>query len=252
MIIAQISDTHISLDADDADQRIRDFEAVIEDINALDPAPDIIIHSGDIVHNGLGSEYAKAVEILSKAHAPVYGMVGNKDDRAKMREAFSDADYISSNSDFIDYAIDGFPVKLIMLDTKHESSNKGDFCKTRARNLGDMFEADATKPIAVFTHHPPCEISVGPHPIHYETFDAMSNLRQALVNCGRVVGVFCGHVHRQAEGNIENIPVKVMTAVATTLRRGAYPKHMENCPIYEIHHFDKNWGFKSETRFVSP
>ena len=52
MIIAQISDTHIALDSPDADQRIRDFELTIADINALDPAPDVIVHTGDIVHNG--------------------------------------------------------------------------------------------------------------------------------------------------------------------------------------------------------
>ena len=61
MIIAQISDTHIALDTADADQRIRDFERTIADINALDPAPDVIVHTGDIVHNGRQDEYAEAV-----------------------------------------------------------------------------------------------------------------------------------------------------------------------------------------------
>jgi 3',5'-cyclic AMP phosphodiesterase CpdA len=52
MIVAQISDTHIALDTPDADQRISDFVRTIADINALDPAPDLIVHTGDIVHNG--------------------------------------------------------------------------------------------------------------------------------------------------------------------------------------------------------
>ena len=52
MIIAQISDTHLTLDAPDADRRLRDFAHTIADINALDPAPDVIVHTGDIVHNG--------------------------------------------------------------------------------------------------------------------------------------------------------------------------------------------------------
>ena len=45
MIIAQISDTHIALDTADANQRIRDFERTIADINTLDPAPDVIVHT---------------------------------------------------------------------------------------------------------------------------------------------------------------------------------------------------------------
>ena len=52
MIIAQISDTHLALDAPDANQRLRDFALTVVDINALDPAPDVIVHTGDIVHNG--------------------------------------------------------------------------------------------------------------------------------------------------------------------------------------------------------
>jgi 3',5'-cyclic AMP phosphodiesterase CpdA len=47
MIIAQISDTHIALDTPDADRRIRDFALTVADINALDPAPDVIVHTGD-------------------------------------------------------------------------------------------------------------------------------------------------------------------------------------------------------------
>ena len=111
MIIAQISDTHIALDAPDADQRIRDFELTIADINALDPAPDVIVHTGDIVHNGRQDEYAQAVAILAKAHAPVYVLAGNKDNRANLRAAFSACGYLRADSDFIDYAVEDFPGK---------------------------------------------------------------------------------------------------------------------------------------------
>ncbi|MGH6681746.1 MAG: metallophosphoesterase, partial [Bradyrhizobium sp.] len=58
MIIAQISDTHIALDLPDSEQRIRDFAITIADINSLDPLPDVIVHTGDVVHNGRPDEYA--------------------------------------------------------------------------------------------------------------------------------------------------------------------------------------------------
>jgi len=67
MIIAQISDTHLELGTPEGEQRRKDFERTIADINALDPAPDVIVHSGDIVHNGRSDEYAAAQDILSKA-----------------------------------------------------------------------------------------------------------------------------------------------------------------------------------------
>jgi 3',5'-cyclic AMP phosphodiesterase CpdA len=251
MIVAQISDTHIALDTPDADQRIRDFERTIADINALDPAPDVIVHTGDIVHNGRPDEYARAVAILAKARAPVYVLAGNKDDRANLRAAFSTGGYLSRDSDFIDYAIEDYPVRLIAVDTLRSGSNKGDFCRERARRLIDMIDAETTKPIAVFAHHPPFEVPVGPDPLNFETPEVMARLRQALQHSGRVGAVFSGHVHRGTAGHVGSIPATVVPCIATTLRKGEYPAHMKNRPVYHVLRFDPDWGFIVEARIVA-
>lgn len=250
MIIAQISDTHIALDTPDADRRLSDFADTIADINALDPAPDVIIHTGDIVHNGRKDEYAEAAAILANARAPVYVMVGNKDDRPHLREVFSGCEYLSRRSAFIDYAIEDYPVRLVALDTLNPDSNKGDFCEQRIGNLHDLIGSDSSKPVAVFTHHPPFEVTVGPDPLHFDSEETMLRLRRALQQSGRVVAVFSGHVHRFAAGYVGNIPASVMTAIATTLRRGEYPENVGTRPIYQIHRFDPQWGFATESRIV--
>jgi 3',5'-cyclic-AMP phosphodiesterase len=250
MIIAQISDTHLTLDTPDADQRMRDFALTVADINVLDPAPDVIVHTGDIVHNGRQDEYAQAVATLAKARAPVYVLGGNRDNRANLRAAFSASGYLAPDSDFIDYAIDDYPVRLIALDTLSSGSNKGDFCPERVRRLVELIDAETTKPIAVFTHHPPFEVLVGPDRLHFETTDMVSRLRQALQHSGRVVAVFSGHVHRAAAGYVGSIPATVVQCIATTLRKGEYPPHMRMRPVYQLHRFDPVWGFASETRIV--
>jgi 3',5'-cyclic AMP phosphodiesterase CpdA len=250
MIVAQISDTHIALDSPDADQRIRDFELTVADLNALDPAPDVIVHTGDIVHNGRQDEYAQAVATLAKARAPFYVMAGNKDNRANLREAFSACRYLSPDREFVEYAIDDYPVRLVALDTLSSSSNKGDFCCERVSHLIDMIDAESTKPIAVFTHHPPFEVRVGPDPLHFETSEAMSVLRRALQHSGRVVAIFSGHVHRAAAGYVGRIPATVMPCIATSLRKGEYPAQMNRRPVYHVHRFDPAWGFATETRIA--
>jgi Icc protein len=251
MIIAQISDTHLTLDTPDADQRMRDFALTIADINALDPSPDVIVHTGDIVHNGRQDEYARAVATLAKTHPPVYVLAGNRDDRANLRAAFSPCGYLAAHCEFIDYAVDEYPVRLIAVDTLSSASNKGDFCPERARRLLDLIDAETTKPIAVFAHHPPFEVMVGPDRLHFETMQAMARLRGALQHSGRVVAVFSGHVHRAAEGHVGSIPASVVQCIATTLRKGQYPPRMRLRPVYHIHRFDPAWGFATETRIVA-
>ncbi|HZP76046.1 MAG TPA: metallophosphoesterase [Pseudolabrys sp.] len=251
MIIAQISDTHLALDTPDTDQRISDFERTVADINALDPLPDVIVHTGDIVHNGRADEYAQAVAILGKARAPVYVIPGNKDDRANLRAAFAPRGYLApGGAGFIDYAIEDHAVRLIGVDTLNAGSNKGDFCAERARRLIELIDAEPTKPIAVFAHHPPFMVPVGPDPLNFETPEMMERLRRALQHSGRVVGVFSGHVHRPSEGDVEGIPAIVVPCIATTLRKGEYPAHMKSRPVYYLHRYDPAWGVTTEARIV--
>jgi len=192
----------------------------------------------------------QAVAILAKARAPVYVLGGNKDNRANLHEAFSACGYLAPDSDFIDYGIEDYPVRLIAVDTLSSASNKGDFCPERVRRLIDLIDAESTKPIAVFTHHPPFEVTVGPDRLHFETSEMMSRLRRALQHSGRVVAVFSGHVHRAAAGHVGSIPATVMPCIATTLRKGEYPAQMKLRPVYHIHRFDPVWGFVTETRIV--
>ena len=251
MIIAQITDTHIALDTPDAEQRLQDFSRVVDNINTLDPAPDVIVHTGDIVHNGRLDEYEAAAAILAGARAPVYVMPGNKDDRSNLLKTFSPTHhYLESGSPFIGYAVETFPVRLIMLDTLSAVSNKGDVCAERLERLAAMIDAEAEKPIIVFAHHPPIEVLVGPDRFHFEDLGAMHALRNALTRSGRVIQVISGHVHRPYAGLVGAIPVNIATCVATTLRRGDYPASMQGRPTYVLHRYDPDSGFSTETRIA--
>ena len=250
MIIAQISDTHLTLDTPETDRRLRDFALTIADINALDPPPDAIVHTGDIVHNGRRDEYAQAAALLAKAHAPIYVLPGNKDDRANLRAAFSKTAYLASTAEFIDYAIEDHAVRLIALDTLKPGANRGEFRPQQARRLIELIEAEPKKPIAVFTHHPPFEVTVGPDRFHFETMESMTLLQEALQRCKRIAAVFSGHVHRAAAGRIGDIAASVVPCIATSLRKGDYPPRMKSCPAYHLPRFDPVWGFVTESRVV--
>jgi len=251
MIIAQITDTHLTFDPNDGDreQRIEDFERVIADINTLDPAPDVIVHTGDIVHNGRQDEYARASEILAKATAPVFVIPGNKDERENLKAAFPDVAALCADSSFVEYAVEDFPVRLVCIDTLNPGSNRGDFCVDRAERFRQLVATfDDERPIAAFAHHPPFMVDVGPDPMHFDDPLAMERMRETLQEPGRVTSIFCGHVHRFASGAVGGIPASVVTAVSTTLRKGDYPAEAEGRPYYQLHRFGEDAAFFSDTR----
>ena len=251
MIIAQISDTHIARGAPDADQRAADLARTIADINSLDPGPDAIIHTGDITHGGDREDYALAACLLRRARAPLYVAPGNRDDRENLRRAFRGWACRPGDPPFLDYAVEDFPVRLIALDTVSPGSNKGEFCAERARRLTELIDAQTTRPIAVFMHHPPFTVTVGPDPLNFATPEAMARLQRTLQHSGRVLAVFCGHVHRSTAGRIGAIPAMVAPCTATSLRKGDYPAHMRNRPVYHLHRFDPACGFGTEVRIVT-
>lgn len=251
MIVAQISDTHIVHGVPDADRRVADLERTIADINALDPRPDVIVHTGDITHGGRPEDYALVASLFRAARAPVYVAPGNRDHREHLRAALAGGACRAAGSPFLDYSIEDFAVRLIAVDTVTTASNKGDFCAERVRRLLERIDADRAKPIVAFMHHPPFVVTVGPDALNFTSPEPMHRLQQALQHSGRVIGVFCGHVHRSTGGWIGAIRAMVAPSTATTLRKGDFPLHLRDRPIYHLHRYDPAFGFSTEARVVA-
>lgn len=250
MIIAHISDTHIAVDLPDADRRRQNLERTIAHINDLDPQPDAIVHTGDVTQHGRPEEYRIAEAVLAKARAPFYIVPGNRDNKTNLREAFSAHGFFPAGSGFLQYAVESHPVRIFVLDTIAADSNKGDFCPERVQLLIEMADADTTRPIAAFTHHPPFDIPEGPERLHYKDYEAMGRLTAALEHSGRVAGVFSGHIHRAIAGYAGTVRASVTPCIATPLRWGTYPERMKTLPIYHLHQFQPDGGFSTQSRVV--
>ena len=135
MIIAQISDTHLDPDDPKVFSRIKDLERCVSDINSIKPLPDVVIHTGDIVHNGTSKKYREALRILGRLSCPLYVSAGNRDDRVEIRSYFPQERYLLPDTSFFQYTVEKFAVRLIAIDTISETSNMGNFCEVRAESL---------------------------------------------------------------------------------------------------------------------
>jgi len=162
MIIAQISDTHILAPGggDPAGAgRSENLRQCIGDINGSDPQPDTVLHTGDMTQHGRDDEFDLSREILSALQAPLFVTLGNRDGRDGVARAFAGEAWLPANPVFIQYAVDGFPVGLVAIDSLASNARKGDFCKARLNALDAILCEAPDWPTALFLHHPRLKLS---------------------------------------------------------------------------------------------
>ena len=254
MIIAQITDTHLS-DADTADPvfdaRAENLRECIADINSLDPMPDAVIHTGDMTQHGQAAEFSHARTILAELKAPLYVTPGNRDGRDGMSRAFALDGYMKADCAFVHYAVDKHPVRLVTVDSlADDGDNKGDFCQARMAALDTTLAEKPVQPTALFMHHPPFDVPVAPDPFAYQVRQAVANLASVVSRHPQVVRIFTGHMHRPWTAKVGGVAASTVPSIATDLRKGDYPPPMDGRPVYQVHRFEDDWGFASETRLT--
>jgi len=192
MRIAQITDSHVvapgTLWKGRVDMAAK-LAAAVERLNAL--APDLVVHTGDVVDGGGAAQYGLAAEILSGLRAPLRLVPGNHDVRHRMRAAFPAQTW---EGDFLEWreAHDG--LRLIGVDTVDEGRTAGRLCETRAARLGEALSGAGAA--MVFLHHPPCPMGLA----HMDRFVFEGEAAAAeAVSVAPPLRLACGHVHAAAE-----------------------------------------------------
>lgn len=248
MIIAQISDTHIDPHHENGLARLRDLEACVHDIGSMNPSPDIVIHTGDIAHNGDDEKYRLALGVLDNLKTPLFVCAGNRDERSLLLKRFNIGRYLMPNSPYVQYVVDDFPIRIIALDTISDLGNQGAYCLDRANSLRDALSSDRERATVVFMHHPPFEIAESKHPRQYDPWDGAERLAWALKDQRQLIRGFCGHSHRHALGTVAGIPFSSVPSVARDLRLGDFESELTDVPVYHVHTFDGVGAFKTELR----
>jgi len=246
MIIVQISDTHIDPGDPASAERLDDLDRVVRNINALVPAPEAVIHTGDIAHNGTAEKYQAALTVLKKLRAPLHVAAGNRDDRNLIRANFYSGRDLMPGTPFVQFELDFYPVRLIGLDTLSEVSNMGDFCSSRADSLRKALLRDSSKPTVLFMHHPPFKIKESKFQWQFDSKQAVDRIVSAIKGQKHVVAVLCGHAHRVSRGALAGVPSITVPSVAIDLRLGDLPEAAKAAPVFFIHHFDQDSGFRTE------
>lgn len=255
MIIAQITDFHIAITGDpfeDENQTQAHLSAAVAHINALDPLPDVVLATGDLVNNGSAQEYDILRQIFASLSPPVLMIPGNHDHRDNMRDAFPDHDYLRQDPDFLHYAIDQYPLRLIGLDTLIPGQQGGEICAERCKWLEARLSEMPSRPTVVFLHHPPFRTGLW----HMDNMGLANPgpLKSVVSKHDQIERILCGHLHRPVTFKFAGAVLTVAPGTAHQIelslgdnRRLAVVKEPPCCLL---HYWTPDEGLVTHTSYI--
>lgn len=223
LVVAQITDMHIKPEGRLAYERVDTAPALaacVAAILALDPRPDLVVATGDLVDAGRADEYVRLRELLAPLAMPVFLMTGNHDDRAALRAVFPDHRYLGRDG-FVQYAVDDWPVRLVALDTLIPGQGGGALCDERLAWLDAELGRVPGRPTLVALHHPPFRTFID----GMDKFDLAGSdgLARVIARHPQVERLLCGHLHRP-------IQARFAGTLASTCPSPAHQVHLDLKP----------------------
>jgi Icc protein len=239
MLIAQITDTHITLKgqrAYDAVDTAGCLERAIAELNALAPAPDLVVVTGDLVDLGQSEEYEYLRSLLAPLRMPLFVIPGNHDAREQMRAAFIADGYLPRQGP-LNYVVDDWPVRLVGLDTLVDGEVGGALGEDQLSWLERTLATGPERPTLVLMHHPPFATGVGY--MDRIGFGSAARLAKIVERHPQIERILCGHVHRSIDrrfaGTIAGTAPSTAHQVALNLAAGASLNFILEPPGYQLH-----------------
>lgn len=152
MNIIQISDTHILArpgETFDGVDSALTLTAVLESINAHPTLPDLILLTGDLVHDPDAASYQRLNDLLRIVDVPVYVLPGNHDDPAAMPRYLTGVHH--------DKRIEQDGWQILLLNSWLPDEHAGELPASELDWLDQQLK-DCSLPTLVALHHPPVKI----------------------------------------------------------------------------------------------
>jgi Icc protein len=253
-LVAQISDFHIVernqllLEAVDSAAFL---SAAVDHLNRLDPVPDVVVATGDLVNDGRPAQYANLRDLVAPLRHPLWLVPGNHDERDALRAAFPDHGELRTDG-FVDYVVEG-PVRLVVLDSTRFPEPGGRLDESQLAWLDRTLAEAPVTPTIVAVHHPP-------FPTGIEHMDAMGFEPGDAAALGEVIGrhrqverIQSGHLHRSIttrwHGTTAATAPGVAHSVALDLRGGPAAWNREP-PACVLHWWTPATGLVSHVQAI--
>ena len=254
MLMAQISDMHVKPAGELLYGTVDThgmLAAALAEIAALDPRPDLVVASGDLVADGTPEEYAALRALFDGLPLPYLLLPGNHDIRGALCDAFPEQPWDKAG-EFLHYAVEDYPLRLIALDTVIPGAPGGRLCAARLGWLAARLDEATDRPTVIFMHHPP--FATGIHFMDGMGLEDAAGLADVLAPHSQVARVLCGHLHRPVLSTLGRVPVSVApsTCFQIQLKLDNSPgiALTREPPAYQLHIWRPETGLVTHTAYV--
>ncbi len=198
MKILHLSDTHLigeddrSLYGIDPAFRLKKaFESMKKNHNDAS----FVVISGDLSDKGDMDAYERLSWEIKECGFKVYPIVGNHDDRKKLKKFFPQFFY----EDFMQYIVEKGDKTFFFLDTLIENRPYGGLCDSRYEWFEKNLKIQKSKDIYIFMHHHP--VKVGLYEMdHFANFRSSEKFWNILKRYENIKHITFGHIHRIFHG----------------------------------------------------
>jgi Icc protein len=189
--VLQLSDTHIVATDDEPDSLAtavhqlsgrttsETLEGVLTRLSDSGFAPDVLVHTGDVVDTADPAGYEAAARIMAAVVAPALVVPGNHDDPVMLAAVFGDKRTV---------AVQGW--SIIGLDSRVEGIGSGAIGEKGLTWLDDQL-ASTDAHVLIGLHHPPLSACGDPYCALEDSYDLLA----VLDRHPHVRGVVSGHLH---------------------------------------------------------
>jgi len=238
--VAQISDLHV-VGAGRMLAGVIDTagytRAAVAQLNRLDPQPDAVLATGDLVDGGGREDYEHLRELVAPLRAPLWLLPGNHDERTALRATFGDHAELGAGG-AVQFVIDG-PVRVVGLDSSRAGEEGGRLDADQLAWLDAMLRQAPATPTIVTMHHPPFATGIGHMDAIALDADSADRLGDVLDRHPQVDRLQCGHLHRSIlcrwHGTIAATAPSVAHAVVLDLSDDAIPAWNREPPALLLH-----------------
>ena len=256
MLIAQLTDLHIR-PRGQAANRVAETNALTERafraVAAFTPRADAILLTGDLTECGLEPEYTYLAGLIRRyLTAPAFVIPGNHDRRENLRKILEFLPGVSADPFYVQYAVEDFPVRLVMLDTVVPGAAHGALRPDQLQWLDRTLAQVPHKPTMIAMHHPPFACGIA-HMDRIRLQNAAA-FAEVVARHTQVERIVCGHHHRAITTKVAQAIASISPSVAHQVEMSLLPDDpgafVLEPPAFQLHRWTPEDGIVSHTVYV--